>query len=147
MKLLIVEDQRYPLEALEFAVDKVVPTHFPDFAPGSSDVVKCYNDAQRKVSDQEYDVVLLDNRMPYEDQGDLERRDMRKFSASLRNMGYSLISVIKDRNPDTVVIGTSSLSKDELKGMPAPDFTMSKMWGEAEAELEAILEQVKEDIE
>ena len=143
MKLLIVEDQKYPLEALEFAINKVVPAHFPDFVKGSYDVAKCYNDAQKRITDQEYGIVLLDNRMPYEDQGDLEDRDMSRFSDTLENIGYSLIPTIKDRNSNTVVIGTSSLSKGELRGMPTPDFTMSKMWGDAETELEAILKEVK----
>jgi len=41
------------------------------------------------------------------------------------------------------VIGTSSLAKNELKGMPVPDFTMSKMWGDAEKDLERILQEIK----
>jgi len=98
MKILIVEDQKGPLETLEFTVNKVMPTYFFDFTQNDYDVAKCYNDAQRRISDQDYELVLLDNRIPYEDQGDLEDVNMNKFSASLENIGYSLIPIIKRRN-------------------------------------------------
>lgn len=142
MKLLIVEDQKYPLEALEHAVIEVMPRHFKGFTKNDYDVVKSYNSAQKRIESSTYGIVLLDNRMPYEDQGDLEDRDMRKFSETLDNIGYSLISDIKRKNPNTIVIGTSSLSKEELRGTQSPDFKMRKMWGEAEEDLEKILAQL-----
>ena len=145
MKLLIVEDQKWPLEALELAVNEVVPAHFPYFSKESYDVARCYNDAQRRISSGEYDIVLLDHRLPYEDQGDLESIDMNRFSAGLKNIGYSLIPVIKQRNPNTFVVGTSSLSREQ-DGIPMPDFTMSKGWRAARKELEEILKQVKDRI-
>ena len=142
MKLLIVEDQSGPLEALEFAVDKVMPAHYADFSKGGYDVARCYANAQQRISENDYEVVLLDNRMPYEDQEDLERTDFDRFCSSLENIGYNLIPVIKDRNPNTVIIGTSSLSKGELRSLPTPDYTMSKMWGDAETDLEDRLNQI-----
>ena len=81
--------------------------------------------------------------MPYEDMGDLEETDFDKFSSSLKNIGYSLISKIMEINPNTIIIGTSSLSKSELRNFPTPDYTMSKTLGEAEKDLEDILNQVK----
>jgi CheY-like chemotaxis protein len=143
IKILLVEDQKYPLEALEYAVRKVAPNHYDGFAKSDYDVAKCFNKARELLESTEYGLVLLDNRMPYEDQGDLEDKDMRRFSESLHNLGYTLIPEIKRKNPKTIVIGTSSLSKDELRGLPSPDFTMSKMWGEAQRDLEEILEKMK----
>jgi CheY-like chemotaxis protein len=143
MKILIVEDQKYPLKALEFAVRKVIPNHFKGFTKSDYDVARCYSKAEESIGRTAYDLVLLDNRMPYEEQGDLEDKDFDRFSASLENIGYSLIPSIKSKNPKTAVIGTSSLSKGELRGMPTPDFTMRKMWGEAEEDLENILNQIK----
>ena len=130
MKVLIVEDQKYPLESLEWAVKKFFASY---------SIAKSYNQASELIERDEFDVVFLDNRMPLEDQGDLEERDMRKFSESLENIGYTLIPMIKSRNPKVIVIGTSSMSKNELNGMPFPDYKMSKMWGDAERDLEAIL--------
>jgi CheY-like chemotaxis protein len=143
MKILIVEDQKYPLEALEFAVGKVMPRHFEGFTKNDYDVARCYSKAEEQVGKANYDMILLDNRMPYEDQGDLEDKDFSRFSANLENTGYRLIPLIKSKNPKTTVIGTSSMSKGELRGLPAPDFTMRKMWGEAEEDLETILKQLK----
>ncbi len=143
MKLLIVEDQSGPLEALVFAVNKVMPAHYTDFSKGGYDVARCYADAEKRISENDYQLVLLDHRIPYEDQGDLERTDFGRFCSSLENIGYTLIPVIKGRNPNTVIIGTSSLSKGELRGLPTPDYTMSKMWGDAETDLEDRLGQIK----
>ncbi len=142
MEILIVEDQKYPIEALEFAVNSVMSKFDSDYVKGSYDKVKCYNDARSQIGKKDYGLILLDNRMPYEDQGDLEDRDMHAFSDTLQNIGYSLIPIIKGKSPKIVVIGTSSLSKGELKGLPTPDFTMRKMWDEAEEDLERILNQV-----
>lgn len=142
MKLLIVEDQEYPLEALVRAVNKVMPTHYTDFSKCNYDVARCYIDAQSRISKNDYQIILLDNRMPYENQGDLETTDFDRFCSCLENIGYNLIPIIKEKNPNTVVIGTSSLSKGELRSLPAPDYTMTKMWGEAETDLEDKLKQI-----
>jgi len=139
-KILIVEDQKWPLRALNDAVNAVAPRHFIDYL--GHDTAKSYNDAQKLISARDYTLVLLDNRLPYENQGNLEDRDMHAFSSTLENIGYTLIPKIKERNSKTIVIGTSSMSKDELKGFPTPDFTMSKMYGEAEENLEEILKKV-----
>ena len=143
MKLLIVEDQEGPLEALERAVNKVMPAHYTDFLKGDYDLARCYDNAQKKILENDYQIVLLDNRLPYNDQGDLETTDFDRFCSNLENIGYTLIPVIKVRNPNTIVIGTSSLSKGELRGLPVPDYTMTKMWGDAETDLEEKLKQIK----
>lgn len=64
------------------------------------------------------------------------------FIRYLRPVGYSLINEIKEQNPRTVVIGTSSLSASELKHYPTPDYMMSKMWNEAERDLDKILSEL-----
>ena len=137
-KLLIVEDQNGPLEALEFAIRKVSPTYFSQF---DYDIAKCYEDAQRLIQNN-YDVVLLDHVMPIKDVGDLEETDFDSFRKSLRQVGYSLIDEIKGQNSQTVVIGTSSLSASELRNHPVPDYVMSKMWNESERDLDNILSQI-----
>ena len=129
-KILIVEDQSGPLEALESAVKRVAPKYFPEL---HCDTARCYEDAQRMIQDSydqdSYDIVLLDHRMPIKNTGDLEDTDFQAFSNSLRNAGYSLIDEIKRHNSRTVVIGTSSLPQSELGRQSSPDYTMSKQWG------------------
>lgn len=141
-KILIVEDQKGTLESLEFAVNTVIPKLHPDFQKGRYDVARCYSDSENMVNQNQYGLVLLDNRMPYNNQGDLEDTDFDAFCDSLEDLGYKLIPKIKQRNPNCIVVGTSSLSKNELRGMPAPDYKMSKMWGDAERDLENILKQI-----
>jgi CheY-like chemotaxis protein len=134
-RILIVEDQHGPLEALEVAVKR---HGFREY-----DVARSYFGAEEKIAGNSYDVILLDHRMPYEDKGDLDERDLKTFSDTLENIGYSLIPKIKERNPDTVVVGTSSLSAHELRSYDKPDFTMEKTWGGAYDDLERILSQLQ----
>jgi len=133
-KLLIVEDQSGPREALEYAVKKVCPDVRYDTA-------RCYEDAQKMIQNG-YDVVILDHRMPLTNVGDLEDTDFQAFSDSLRNVGYSLIPQIKSHNAQTVVIGTSSLSPSELRSQTAPDYVISKQWGDAERDLDKIMSEM-----
>jgi CheY-like chemotaxis protein len=141
-KILIVEDQRNCVEALEYAVNSVSPGFFPDFQKGDFDIARCYQEAEEKIQGNAYGVVLLDNRMPYENQVELEKKDFDGFCATLENIGYSLIPKIKERNPKTVVIGTSSLSGEELGRFPEPDFSMRKRFEESKTDLEGIFRQV-----
>ncbi len=138
-KILLVEDQKYPLEALEHALRTVTPRYFPQF---SHAVAKCYDEAEEQIEQDIFDIVLLDHRMPRRNQGDLEERDMKAFGETCEGIGYSLIEPIRRRSPRTVVIGTSSMSGDELRGQPSPDYTMSKMWGSAERDLDKIFTEL-----
>ncbi len=139
MKILIVEDQNGPLETLEFAVRTVFSKYFSEF---HYDTARCYEDAQRMIKIG-YDIVFLDHRMPRSDPGDLEDKDFDAFSRRLENIGYGLVSSIKQKNLSAIVIGTSSLSQEELGRSAAPDFTMSKMYGEAEQDLDRILQDLQ----
>ena len=136
-KILIIEDQEGPLEALEHTVGKILPE-------AQREIAKWYSQAEHMVANGDYDAVLLDNRMPYNDPGCTDRSDFDRFVKTLQNTGYELIPQIKSINPGTIVIGTSSMNKDELRRMPQPDFTMSKMWGDAEKDLVEILGKIKE---
>ena len=137
-KVLIVEDQRDPLKAQESAVENVGKLYCPDLR---YDVARCYIDAEAMIP-RGYDIVLLDHRMPIKNMGDLENTDFKQYCRSLENIGYALIDKIKRVNPQTVVIGTSSLSEQELREQPAPDYVMSKMYGTAENDLDKILSEV-----
>ncbi len=142
-QILIVEDQKLTLESLEYAVNAVFPKYFPEFQKRQYDVARCYRNARDKIIENIYQFILLDHKIPMNDPGDLEDTNFHAFCNSLQNIGYTLISGIRERNLPTVIIGTSSLKGNELRQMPKPDFSISKMWGEAEADLENILKQLK----
>lgn len=131
MKLLIVEDQKYALMALERAVKKVMLSRCSGL---SYDVARCYQQAEELISTCNYDLVLLDHRMPYEHPGNLEEEDPARFSESLHDIGYGLLGKIKEKNPATIVIGTSS--QREIKGFLELDYQIDK--AQAREDLERI---------
>jgi CheY-like chemotaxis protein len=135
-RILIVEDQEFPLEALETAVKASFPNE--RYA-----VARSFQSAQDHISNNAYKLIFLDHRLPYRDQGDLETRDIDAYSETLEDRGYSLIPQIRQRNSFTVIIGTSSQSLKEISMQHEPDFTMRKNYGEAEADLENIVDRMK----
>jgi len=132
IRVLIVEDQKYPLEALEFAVKNVMPA-------AEYDIAQSFTAAEQAIEGERYDIILLDHRLPREDTGNLEMEDMSSFSDLLREIGYNLIPQIKEKCPETIIIGTSSLRSKALRNFLQPDHTMSKTWDEAEEQLQTII--------
>ena len=138
---LIVEDQSGQREALEYALDTVVPRYNSAYTPTCRKNATCYSEASAMIERESYDLILLDHRMPIQPTGTLEKDNFDLFSAQLTNVGYHLIPKIQKKCPQTLIIGTSSLSRQELREFPAPPQTISKMWGEAEQELDAVLKK------
>lgn len=143
MKLLIVEDQELPREALEYAINTVMLKFYEGFSKGDYDCARWYTEAEKLIAERTYDLVLLDHKMPYENPGCKDTEDIKKFSNTLQDIGYALIRKIKAKNPKTIVIGTSSLSERELSGSIKPDFTMRKDFIRTESDLERIVAQMK----
>lgn len=137
-KILIVEDQKWPLRALESAVQKIGPKYLPEM---NYDVARCFNDA-RKMIQGGYDIVLLDHMMPLENITDLEETNFEKFTSSLESIGYSLINEIKGVNAKTIIVGTSSLSELELSDSPNPDYIISKKRQNVEGDLNKIFAEI-----
>ena len=133
-RVLIVEDQDMTLELLEAALKAVLGKDVV------YDVARSKNGVVALLEQHQYDLVLIDHRIPYDHVVGLERKDMRAYSETLHNMGYHLIPVVTEKNPDDVVIGTSSL-KEELKSIPKPHYTIRKEWGGAEDDLRNIVEK------
>ncbi|MBI2631696.1 hypothetical protein HYW75_01715 [Candidatus Pacearchaeota archaeon] len=142
-KILIIEDQKGPLMALEYALNEIAQNYLPNL---TQDVARCYNEGEAMIKTRGYDLVLLDNRMSYENQVELEKRDFRQFCSKLEDIGYNLIPFIRKTSPTTIVIGTSSMSDDELRRFERPDFIMRKSWGDAAVDLESILKQINEGV-
>src|SRR3990167_4151662 len=112
---LIVEDQSGQREALEYALDTVVPRYNSAYTPTCRKNATCYSEASAMIERESYDLILLDHRMPIQPTGTLEKDNFDLFSAQLVNIGYSLISKIKEKCPQTLIIGTFSLSRQELR--------------------------------
>src|SRR3989344_190577 len=89
-QILIVEDQKSPVKALEDAVDSVMPRYIPSYSSQNRETVRCYSEARDKLANKEYLIVLLDHRMPIQNTGNLEKENFDLFSAQLANIGYSL---------------------------------------------------------
>jgi CheY-like chemotaxis protein len=116
--------------------------YYAGFTDSHFSTARCYNDARNAISNGNYDVVLLDHRMPYENQVELMNRDFDSFVKTLNNVGYSLISLIHQRNPKAVVIGTSSLKGSELRSFQSPDFILEKVSMQVSQDLEKIVSQI-----
>lgn len=139
-RILIVEDQEGTRELLEFAVKKLLPKYFEE---GSRyDVAKWYTRAEELIRANRYDIVILDHRMPRTDPGCTDASDFNRFSATLQNIGYGLIDLIREANPSAIIIGTSSLSRDEIRYFQQPDHMIKKMWRDAEEGLEKIFKTI-----
>ncbi|PIN88521.1 hypothetical protein COU61_04565 [Candidatus Pacearchaeota archaeon CG10_big_fil_rev_8_21_14_0_10_35_13] len=138
-KVLIVEDQEMPTMVLSWAVEKVMPSFFEGFDKRSYDVARCYSEAKDRISNEDYEVILLDHKMPRENQTVLEASDSRAFARTLENIGYRLIPEIQRRNPECLVIGTSSLLERELRGYKAPVRTLDKSGYDLDKTLRKIL--------
>jgi CheY-like chemotaxis protein len=141
MNILLVEDQSGPLKVLQCVIDKIFPKYFPEFRVM---VVRSYHEAEDLIGKELLDVVFLDHRLSYENQGNLEDTNFDKFCDSLENIGYRLITRIKERNPKSIIIGTSSMKKEALR-YGTPDFSIGKIIiDETEECLEKILREVKQ---
>lgn len=123
MKILIIEAQRYSRELIEDAVKTIFSRYFSDFIYEiDCDVVQSYSAAKEFFSYGNYDIVLLDNRIPFEDTGNMEFENLRRFSDLLRDIGYDLIPIFKSTG--AIIIGTSLIkSKAKIK----PDFIINKL--------------------
>jgi CheY-like chemotaxis protein len=151
-KTLVVEDQGGPLEALNLTIRRVLlgeqgKLRFPkdakqDLVERGVDVAQSYSEARQAIEQAPYDLIFLDHRLPYENQGNLERTDFDAFSRSLENIGYSLIPQIRQRLPQGIIIGTSSLDSRELRQFGEPDYRIDKISMTLDEDLAKILEQI-----
>lgn len=154
-RVLIVEDQLDTLRSLENAVRNIFPKYHLGFQ--CYEIARCYQEAESAIQNNSYDFVLLDHRMPkmpfpepevIRNGGpisDLTEEEQTRYfqqedenSRNSEGIGYILIPEIKKRNPGTVIIGTSSMSR-ELESRPRPDYQIRKFSGQADEDLEKVL--------
>lgn len=122
--VLVIEDQINTTRAIKSGLKET----FAELAMSPKVTYITNFEAAREIiqSGDEFQLILLDHRMPRIDVGDLEDQDFDKFCASLIDIGYTLIPEIRERMPNAKIIGTSSM-KSELKNFPhKPDANIDK---------------------
>lgn len=162
IKILIVEDQGYPQFILLKSLQSGFADQIDNFA-NSQDilVIDNYQDALKLLEEDDFDyqIVLLDNRVniepiPVEKRGKMINArikgvkpdafqiydDPEDYSDYPKTDAYNLIDEFKKRG--AVVVGTSSMSAEELKqkNLPTPDFQIKKF------DSEELLANLKEEL-
>lgn len=122
MKILVIEDQEMPWSNFKIVLLQICKMREEDI-----ERARWLEEAEAKLRTDEYDLILLDHRMPYDDPGCTDQSDFDLFVGKLDNIGYRLLPLIKKTQPKAVVVGTSSLSADELRFYEAPSRSMSKL--------------------
>ncbi len=151
-RVLIVEDNRAMIRNLNTAVRDVMPTYIPGFSGRHYDIATSLESARRLIARRKYGLILLDHQLPMTDQNYLKTLDFlhkpktedaqidlkcedilinmkfgERYRKSLRNIGYSLIPEIRRKQPNKcVIIGTSTLSADEIGAKLKPDYLLDK---------------------
>ena len=122
--VLVVEDQKWTTMAIK---DGLADSFGELSIQAKVEFVTSFAEAEQAIKEKDsIDLILLDHRMPHTPQGTLEDDDFDAFCETLGNIGYSLIPLIRERQPDAVIIGTSSMSS-ELRNYPhKPDESIDK---------------------
>ena len=124
-KTLIIEDSKEVLSnlAIAFRIDildestpiKMGESPRKDLEDREIDVAESYNEASEMIASREYAVILLDHNLPrYND------------AKTNENIGYTLIPEIRNRNPGTIIVGTSSMRDEDIGGTNRPDYKLDK---------------------
>ena len=108
IRSLIIEDRKELLEEFEIEIRlNILKEEKPIKLSGYSqksleergiDIATNYQDVKKLVQKKLYDLIFLDHNMP------------RNKTSEPEDMGYSLIPIIKEKNPKTYIVGTSSNS-------------------------------------
>ena len=161
-KVLIVEDQGYPQFILLKSLQSGFADQIENFANGQDVlIIDNYQDALKLLEDENFDyqIVLLDNRVniepiPIDKRGKPIKipiqgvkpdafqiyDDPEDYSDYPKTDAYNLINKFKEKG--AIVIGTSSMSQEELKrkNLPTPDFQINKL------DSEEMLANLKEEL-
>jgi CheY-like chemotaxis protein len=141
VRTLVVEDMEYSLENIAIALRLDVleePTPLDlsgdleeELKERGIDVAKDYAAAEAAIGQNDYGVVLLDHNLP------------RYKNGEPKNIGYSLIATIRKRNPDTTIIGTSSMSAREIRAEQQPNYSVDKSGMDLGTELKEVYDNLK----
>ncbi|MBW3012836.1 hypothetical protein KY340_01405 [Candidatus Woesearchaeota archaeon] len=138
-RVLIVEDDidsleltadvlLYEIQNEPRAVIKKIDDPAKELRQKGFDVAQTYSEAEQYIQANDYDYILLDHKMP------------RAKGEPVESIGYTLIPVIRKKNPRTIIIGTSSVPDCLLAGLDLPDRHINKITMELETILREILD-------
>ncbi len=126
-KILVIEDQEACWGGYLFALteERNIPLENVQRA-------RWYTEAEEKLISDKYDVIFLDHRMPYNDPKCTDVSDFDAFSKHFQNIGYGLLPLIKEHQPEALIVGSSSLCKGEIGQYEIPLTTIKKLYLEDE---------------
>ncbi len=144
LSILIVEPRKFFREAIEEAIEETVPAHFSKTTLKDCDAATCFNYAVIKLQQMAevggYDLVFVAHKI--HENAPTCKETESQFLASMQPVGYTLMEILRSETPNTVVIGTASPA--DLNGTEMePDFTLDKYWGQAQAGMQKIMEQLR----
>lgn len=89
---------------------------------------KYFIDASRMLIEKNahYDLIFLDDRLPYKDPGCTKESNPRKYIRSLKDIGYQLLQTIKQYHPNSIVVGTFYEMR-ELAHFTLPELKLDKI--------------------
>jgi len=113
------------------------------------DISEWFLDAKKKITKNRYDLVFIDNSLPYENPGweNLTYKDRIMAEMSLApetemaRDTYKLIDLIRSKNPKSIIIGTSTSTSALKHGNP--DIQINKIQSKEE-DFQKIIEIMKE---
>lgn len=121
VRILVIEDQEAPWENYMLILGQICKIVKADV-----DRARWYTEAEKMVESDQYDIIFLDHRMPQDDPGCTDVSDFDRFRDQLQNIGYGLLTLIQHKQPNAVVVGTSSLSRGEIGRYSSPERRLDK---------------------
>lgn len=102
VKILVVEDGEFVWES--FFRTLVLIFKIPQ---ENIHRARWYTEGQEMIQSEIYDIIFLDHNMPYSDPG---TDDEEKIYDLIRPVGYGLLPLVREKQPQAVVVGTSSMA-------------------------------------
>ncbi len=138
LEILVIEDNKYWLKYINKSLGNVLERTAVKYPKQETNtiVAKNYQAAEEEIARQDYPLVLLDHKMPRDENGE-----------NWGPIGYNLAEIIKKKSPETIIMGTScaddypDLSKLE-PFFPNLDYQVSKGNNLFEFYLEKAIERV-----
>lgn len=121
-KILVVEDQEAPWKYFLLTLVESCGV-----AKENIERARWYTEAQEKIRLGHYDIVFLDHMMPYSDPGCTDTSDFDKFCDQCQQIGYGLMPLLQEKQPQAKVVGTSSLSREQIGCFTFPEHSLVKL--------------------
>ncbi len=136
--ILVIEDQVHPLDSISYAIKKAILKEegtLPrigkytweeveqELKERNIDVARSFREANMRILNstnnfRPYNLFFLDHVIP--------RIEIGLEGNNIMGIGYTLIPTIRNYQPNATIIGTSSMSENQLREFDKPDFYLDK---------------------